>query len=111
MDSDTIITVTQQNWKSDVLDANVPVLVDFWATWCGPCLALAPVLEELAQDMGERLRVAKVNIENDQELAVKYGIRSIPTLLLFNQGVVTGQINGAMPKQALQQKVEGFLND
>ncbi len=111
MDSDTIITVTQENWKSDVLDANVPVLVDFWATWCGPCLALAPILEELAQDMGERLKVAKVNIENDQELAVKYGIRSIPTLLLFNQGVVTGQINGAMPKQALQQKVEGFLND
>ncbi len=111
MDSDTIITVTKENWQSAVIDADVPVLVDFWATWCGPCRALAPVLEDLAQDMGDRLKVAKVNIDEDQQIAVQYGIRSIPTLLLFNKGVVTGQINGAMPKQALQQKVEGFLND
>lgn len=111
MASDTIINVTKENWKTEVLESEVPVLVDFWATWCGPCRALAPVLDALAQDMGDRLKIAKVNIDENQELAVQHGIRSIPTLLLFRKGTVAGQINGAMPQQALQQKIEGFLND
>ncbi len=111
MASDKILTLGEENWKTAVQEAAGPILVDFWATWCGPCRSLAPILEQLAEEMGDRLQIGKVNVDDNQSLAAKFGIRSIPTLLLFQQGAVVGQINGAMPKQALQTKVEGMLGN
>lgn len=109
MASEKIITVTDANWKSDVLDATQPVLVDFWAEWCGPCKAIAPVLDELAEELDGQLKIAKVNVDERPELAGEFGVRSIPTLLVIKGGVVAEQMVGAMSKSALKAKVEPHL--
>jgi len=103
--SGKVIHVTADNWKSEVLDAKLPVLVDFWAEWCGPCRAVAPVLEEVAEEWADKLKVVKVNVDENQELAAQFGIRSIPTLLLFRNGSVEQQMVGAMSKAALQSRL------
>lgn len=102
MAAPNILTLTQDNFSKEVLESTQPILVDFWAEWCGPCKMLAPILDELAQEYDGRVKIGKVNIDEHQELAAQYGIRSIPTLLLFRQGQVADQIVGLRSKRDLK---------
>jgi len=102
MGSANILTLTQANFATEVLQSPQPILVDFWAEWCGPCKMLAPILDELATEYDGRVRIGKVNIDEFQELAAQYGIRSIPTLLLFKQGQVAEQLVGLRSKRDLK---------
>jgi thioredoxin 1 len=104
------IEVTDANFKAEVLDSATPVLVDFWAEWCGPCKMIAPSVEQLATDFAGKLKVGKVDVDSNQQTAMQFGIRSIPTLLIFKNGKVVEQIVGAVPKQALADKVTKHLN-
>jgi thioredoxin 1 len=97
-----IINLTQDNFSQEVLQSSTPVLVDFWAQWCGPCKALTPILDELADEYDGRVKIGKVNIDDQQALAAEYGVRAIPTLLLFNQGQVADQIVGLRSKRDLK---------
>ena len=101
--------VSDDSFDTDVLKANGPVLVDFWAEWCGPCKTIAPALEEIANDMGDRVSVAKLNIDDNPMTPAKYGVRSIPTLMLFKDGQVAGTKIGALAKSQLLQWVESVL--
>ena len=101
--------VTDANFQTDVLESEVPVLVDFWAPWCGPCKAIAPILEELATELDGKLTIAKVNIDDHGEVASEYGIRAIPTMLLFKGGQVVEQLVGMMPKAALKAKIAAHV--
>ena len=101
--------VTDADFQSDVLGADGPVLVDFWAEWCGPCRMIGPALEELSSEMGDKVTIAKVNIDENPEAPAKYGVRGIPTMLLFKDGEVVAQKVGAAPKGAIQQWLEGAL--
>lgn len=101
--------VNATSWNSEVAQASLPVLVDFWAEWCGPCRAIAPVLEELSGELAGKLKIVKVNVDEAPELAQQYNVRSIPTLLVIKNGQVAGQMVGAMPKAALKAKLEALI--
>ena len=103
MASKDVSEFTDSNFQAEVLGASEPVLVDFWATWCGPCRAVAPVVEELAREYKGRVKVGKLDIDANQDIAQKYGIMSIPTILLFKNGQKAGQIVGAVPKKKLEE--------
>ena len=101
--------VNKQTFSQEVLGASVPVLVDFWAPWCGPCRMQGPVLEELATELDGKVLVAKVNVDQEPELAMQFQVSSIPTLLLFDQGKVVEQRVGLTPKQALEKMITPYL--
>ena len=111
MASGSIVYIKEDNWNSEVLDSKIPVLVDFWAEWCGPCKVIGPILDELAGEFTGRMKIAKVNVDDNQDLAGKFGIRSIPTLLIINNGVVQKQMVGAMSKAELKKKLESYIQD
>jgi len=101
-----IVTLTQENFAAEVLQSPTPVLVDFWAEWCGPCKMIAPVLSELADEYAGRAKIGKVNIDEHQGLAAEYGVRAIPTLLVFHQGQVAEQLVGARSKRDLKASLD-----
>jgi thioredoxin 1 len=106
MASPNIITLTADNFEQRVLKSDTPVLVDFWAEWCGPCKMIAPVLDELADEYSGRVLIGKVNIDEHQALATEYGVRAIPTLLLFQHGEVAEQIVGLRSKRDLKSSFD-----
>lgn len=103
------IEITDANFEQEVLKSDVPVLIDFWAVWCGPCKMIAPFVEELAGEYEGKVKVGKVDVDNNPQTSMNYGIRSIPTLLIFRDGKIADQIIGAVPKQAIAQKLDAQL--
>ena len=101
--------VQDNNFKDKVLENNKLVLVDFWAEWCGPCKTLSPIIDEVAEEFGEKVDVAKVDIDQNQEYAAKYGIRNIPTVLLFKNGEIVDKQVGVAPKKKYVESIESFL--
>jgi thioredoxin 1 len=106
MASPLIVTLTQENFDQQALQSTIPMLVDFWAEWCGPCKMIAPLLDELADEYDGKVKIGKVNIDEQQALATKYGIRAIPTLLLINKGQVAEQLVGAKSKRDLKASLD-----
>lgn len=104
--SDQIVSTTDANFETDVLKSTLPVLVDYWAEWCGPCKMISPILDEIAASYQGKLRIAKVNVDENAQLTQKYGIRSIPTLMLFKDGNVQAQKIGALSKSQLAAFIE-----
>lgn len=109
MASDKVIIIDNTNWNPEVTQSTLPVLVDFWATWCGPCKAIAPLLDELADELSDKLKVAKVDVDTNPQLAQQFGVRSIPTLLLMQDGSVKEQMIGALSKADLLAKIKPHL--
>lgn len=104
-----MLTLTQDTFKTDVLSSKEPVLVDFWAPWCGPCRMVAPVVEELAADYASKIKVGKVNVDENQELASEYGVMSIPTLCLFVNGQAVTRLVGFRPKKEIAAEIDKYL--
>ncbi len=104
------LTFTEDNFQSEVLSSDTPVLVDFWAEWCAPCVALGPVIEELASEYEGRVKVGKLNIDDAQKISVEYGIRSIPTVAIFKNGEVVDMRVGLAQKQDLAERLDAALN-
>ncbi len=102
------IVLTEQNFEAEVLRSERPVLVDFWATWCGPCRMLAPTLEELAKEYADRVTVGKINVDEQPALAMRFGIQSIPTVMLFKDGQVVQTVVGFRPKEQFVQMIESL---
>jgi thioredoxin len=106
----TVTEVTDNNFQAEVIESDVPVLVDFWAPWCGPCRMVAPVVEQIAQERGEQLKVVKLNIDENQETAIAFNVMSIPTLIVFKNGQPAKTVIGAYPKARLEKELEPALS-
>ena len=107
--AENVIEFSDQSFDSSVLESDVPVLVDFWAVWCGPCKAIAPIIEEIANDYDGKVKVGKVDVDNNNQVAMKFGIRSIPTLLLFKSGEVVDQVIGNVGKESIESMLNKAL--
>lgn len=103
------VDVTDSSFKAEVIQSTLPTLVDFWAVWCGPCRMVTPIVEELAEEYDGRLKVCKVNVDENHDTAKEYGIMSIPTLLMFNEGKVVERLVGAMPKAEFKKHIDKIL--
>ena len=109
MGSDKIANVTDSSFDADVLKSSAPVLIDFWASWCAPCRAIAPVVEQLAGEYEGKVKVVKINIDENPKIPTQYDVRSIPTLLMFKDGKVVGQIVGAVPRPKIEELLKKAL--
>jgi thioredoxin 1 len=109
MASDKLVTITDSNFEAEVLKSSKPVLIDFWAPWCGPCRAIAPVVDALANEYDGKVKVAKLNIDENPQVPTKYGIMSIPTLLVFKNGQVVSQVVGAVPRPKIEDALKKAL--
>ena len=103
--SDNVIELTDANFQSEALEADKPVLVDFWAPWCGPCRMVGPIIDDVAETYLNKVKVGKLNTDDNPQVATEYGIRSIPTILLFKNGEVVGNLMGAKPKQDFEEMI------
>lgn len=109
MGGDKIVHATGANWQAEVLDSSIPVLVDFWAEWCGPCRAMNPVIEALSEELSGKIKFVKVDVDQNHDLAGQFGIRSIPTLLVLKAGKVQEQMVGSQNKVSLQSKLSAYM--
>lgn len=109
MASESILELSDASFESDVINSDVPVLVDFWAPWCGPCRAVAPIVEEISEAYDGKIKVGKLNVDENPSITMKFGIRSIPTLLVFKGGEAVEQIIGAVPKGEIEKAVDKAL--
>ncbi|MFN3870383.1 MAG: thioredoxin [Aquificaceae bacterium] len=105
----SVIVLNESNWQTEVINSDKPVLVDFWAPWCGPCRIIAPIIEEIAMEMGDVIKVGKLNTDENPNIAMRYGIRAIPTIMLFKKGEVVDTRIGVQPKEAIKQMVNSHL--
>jgi thioredoxin 1 len=104
-----LTTITDDNFQDEVLNSDLPVLIDFWAIWCGPCKMVAPIVEELATEYDGKAKIGKLDVDSNQQTSIKYGVRSIPTLLIFKGGELVETIIGAVPKAKIVEKLESFI--
>lgn len=108
--ADSIVTITGDNFESEVVQSEVPVLLDFWAPWCGPCQQLNPVIEALAEQLGDTAKIAKVNVDDNRELAVKLGVRAMPTLIFFKGGEESERVTGGLNQEAMASKLQALAS-
>lgn len=109
MENNTVIHLTAENFDNEVLKANAPVLVDFWAAWCGPCRMVGPIIEELANDYAGKAKICKLDVDEQQSIAAKYRVMTIPTVFVFKNGEIVEKAVGARPKQAFAQMLDAHL--
>tara|TARA_B100000427_G_C15182729_1_gene452359 strand:- start:171 stop:497 length:327 start_codon:yes stop_codon:yes gene_type:complete len=107
--SENVKEFTSENFSTEVIESDTPVLVDFWAEWCGPCRVIAPVVDEIATEYSQKVKVGKLNVDNHNQVASQYGVRSIPALLIFKNGAVANQIVGAVPKNKITEILDSVI--